>query len=132
MQSDDIGIICDADEMFTPDFLLALQRSDVPQFNPGQDCYRPEITGKGVNFQIMPDVSLGPHQLYHHSQAVIGECNDKIGDVNVHKPGRRRYKDNEEERLISKRIDDEGFLDGKMYPLWQPWDFRRSYSSLFL
>ena len=131
MQPDDIGIICDVDEMFTRDFLLALQRCNVPQFNPGQDCYRPVITGKGVNFQIVPHVSLGPNKLYHHPQAVIGECIDNIGDVIVHKPGRRKYKDNEEEHFIGKRILDDELPEGSMYPLWQPWDFRMSYSNLF-
>jgi len=124
MQPDDIGIICDVDEVYTRDFLLALQSCDVPKFRRGQDCHSPEITGMGLKFQLVPDFTFPPGNYYPRPQTVIGECIDKIGDVNVHKPGQRNYNGNEEERLIGKRSKNLKLPKGSMYPLWQPWDFR--------
>jgi len=117
MQPDDIGIICGVDEVYTRDFLLALQSCDVPQFHPGQDCNRPEITGQGWRFEVIPDCSF-PHSGYSYfdrPQAVIGECIDKVGDIDVHEVGLRK----------SKRYSVEDRTRA-MYPLWKPWDFGTS------
>jgi len=124
MQPDDIGIICDVDEMFTRDFLLALQTCDVPQFRPGQDCAEPQITGQGLKLEIVPDCAF-PGAFYDHPQAVIGECIENIGDADLHQSDLRSFSKTEGGHLIGKR-DFSPHPDRTEYPLWEPWDFRRA------
>ncbi len=127
MQPDDIGIVCDIDEVFTRDFLLALQTCDVPQFRPGQDCQKPEITGQGLTFEIGPDCAF-PKTFNPHPQAIIGECVDKIGDSDIHTPGLRKFQnDVEGGHLIGKRKHYVQDPNRTTYPLWEPWDFRRAW-----
>eukprot|EP00551_Chaetoceros_affinis_P016444 CAMPEP_0203688298 /NCGR_PEP_ID=MMETSP0091-20130426/1054_1 /ASSEMBLY_ACC=CAM_ASM_001089 /TAXON_ID=426623 /ORGANISM="Chaetoceros affinis, Strain CCMP159" /LENGTH=298 /DNA_ID=CAMNT_0050557785 /DNA_START=14 /DNA_END=910 /DNA_ORIENTATION=- len=124
MQPNDIGIISDIDEVYTRDFLLALQSCDVPQFRPGQDCFQPQITGQGISFETSPDCQ-SMKKPFGHPNAMIGECIDRIGDSVVHTPGLRRFPIVRGGHLIGKR-DFREDPSRKMYPLWEPWDFRRS------
>jgi len=128
MQSDDIGIICDVDEVYTRDFLLALQSCDVPQFRPGQDCYRPQVTGQALVFEGSSECQFGKRGMsgfFKHPNAVIGECIDGIGDIGVHPPNLRYYPESEESHLLGSRNFDKQ-PDDMLYPLWKPWDFRNS------
>ncbi len=123
MKKDDVGIICDVDEVFTRDFLLALQSCDIPKFRPGQDCHLPHIQGSGLTFELVPDCGNMVKRYFHRPQAVIGECIDGIGDATVHKPGLRRFANYRGGELIGER----SFAKDPqvtMYPLWEPWDFR--------
>ena len=90
MQPDDVGIVCDVDEVFIRDFLLVLQTCDIPQFCPGNDCHVPHITGQGLKFEFTPDCSFasqfGAGRYFPHSQVVMGECIDKVGDSDLHPP----------------------------------------------
>lgn len=126
MQRDDIGIVSDVDEVFTRDFLLALQSCDIPQFRPGQDCFRPQVTGQGLFFESTPECQYAKKPAYfHRPNAIIGECVDRIGDKSVHTPGLRIIRPFEGGHILGSRNFDK-FPNRTMYPLWQPWDFRNS------
>ncbi len=118
MQPDDIGIICDVNEFFTRDFLLALQTCDIPQFRPGQDCFKPQVTGQGLEFEMTADCSF-PVGFFNHPNAIIGECIDNIGDIDVHTPGLRNYAKVEGVQLLGARIFEKD-PNRTVYPLLKP------------
>ncbi len=131
MQPDDVGIVCDVDEVFTRDFLLALQSCDIPQFRPGQDCFRPQVTGQALFFEGSPECQFAEYGIegyFRHPNAIIGECVDRIGDYAIHEPDinlRKIRTHFEGGHLLGSRNFDK-FPNRTMYPLWQPWDFRNS------
>ncbi len=127
MQPDDVGIICDVDEVFTRDFLLALQSCDVPQFRPGQDCRESQLTGQGLKFEITPDCAFD-RGYYTHPDALIGECIEQVGDEELHEDDGccRKFEPYEGGHLIGKRLFNDDYGNRTMFPLWTAWDIRRS------
>eukprot|EP00551_Chaetoceros_affinis_P003855 CAMPEP_0203635578 /NCGR_PEP_ID=MMETSP0088-20131115/2340_1 /ASSEMBLY_ACC=CAM_ASM_001087 /TAXON_ID=426623 /ORGANISM="Chaetoceros affinis, Strain CCMP159" /LENGTH=323 /DNA_ID=CAMNT_0050489509 /DNA_START=42 /DNA_END=1013 /DNA_ORIENTATION=+ len=134
MQPDDIGFVGDVDEVFTRDFLLALQTCNIPLFQPGQSCYKPKIIASTLVFEMTPECSF-PGYRWHHPDVAIGECIDTIGDSDLHKPGLRSYT--YKNTTLGKRRPGYGLLFGdyskmpntkktNMYPLWRPVDFRNA------
>jgi len=125
MTGNDIGIIGDTDEIFTRDFMLAVQSCDVPQFRPEQDCRTPKLIAKTLIFESSPEC-VWKGRTWYHPDMIIGECIDAIGDSEVHKPGLRAYKGN------GRRVEGYGKTPGNytlmpnttMFPLWKPLDFR--------
>ena len=51
MRGDDVGIISDTDEVFTRDFLRAMQICDIPEFRPNQDCLNPKVIASTMVFE---------------------------------------------------------------------------------
>jgi hypothetical protein len=43
MTPEDVGVVADIDEVFSRDFLRAVQTCDFPELNPGQSCQKPKI-----------------------------------------------------------------------------------------
>eukprot|EP00588_Corethron_pennatum_P002791 CAMPEP_0194287176 /NCGR_PEP_ID=MMETSP0169-20130528/34156_1 /TAXON_ID=218684 /ORGANISM="Corethron pennatum, Strain L29A3" /LENGTH=512 /DNA_ID=CAMNT_0039033805 /DNA_START=11 /DNA_END=1549 /DNA_ORIENTATION=- len=125
MTGDDIGIVGDADEMFTRDFMLAAQTCDIPQFRRGQDCKTPKLVSKALIFESSPECAV-KQNTWHHPDMMIGECIDKIGDSEVHKPGKRMFKGNGRRvKGYGKTPDDYSLMPNTtMFPLWKPLDFR--------
>ena len=134
MRLDDVAIFGDTDEMFTRDFLRALQTCDVPEFRPGQDCKSPKILGRAHIFEASPECVVGNVKLWK-PDAMIGECVDGTGDKNIHPPPKRLwgrqnfrapghgYDGNYEDYFASH--GSKAITNGKrMYPLWTPADFR--------
>lgn len=127
MKPNDIGIICDVDEVFTRDFLLALQICDVPNFRTGQDCFRPQVSGQGLTFETGPNCQFQRRRFFHRPNAIIGECIEHIGNETAHTKGMRNTGNWPGSHLIAARIFDRD-PNRTFYPLWQPWDFRNSKS----
>lgn len=90
MKRDDVAIVSDTDETFTRDFLRALQICDIPQFRPGQDCNAPGIRASTLVFESTPEC-LTKHRRWYHPDAMLGECVDQIGDINLHPRGKREW-----------------------------------------
>ena len=137
MNSNDIGIIGDVDEVLTRDFLLALKTCDVPQFRPGQNCNKPKISSYSQVLELTLDC-LRNHTLnqWFRPHVITGECIDRIGDINVHKPGPRVHKVDGE--FVGPRLkgygthgnDYRNMPNISMYPLWKAVDFRSTFGGV--
>ncbi|KAL3777300.1 hypothetical protein ACHAW5_004680 [Stephanodiscus triporus] len=130
MREDDIGIISDADEVFTRDFLRAMQICDVPQFRPNQDCLNPKVIASTMVFESSPNC-LTKDRRWFHPDAILGECVENVGDALLHLPGKREYKERHGMRLEGyggkgnySKYAAEGMTSNNSYPLWLPSDFR--------
>ena len=130
MRGDDVGIISDTDEVFTQDFLRAMQICDVPEFRPNQDCLTPKVIASTMVFESSPDC-VTKDRRWHHPDAILGECVDQVGDSLLHPPGKREYKERHGMRLngYGRNGDYSKYVAGGMgsnnsYPLWYASDFR--------
>ena len=133
MAVDDIGIVGDADEVFTRDFLLAAQSCDVPNFRPGQDCRRPKLVSKALIFESSPECATAK-KISFHPDMIIGECIDGIGNSDVHKPGKRAFNGNGR-RIKGYGLNPEEYSlmpNTTMFPLWKPLDFRSTEGGAFV
>mmetsp|Transcript_29206 Transcript_29206/g.62102 ORF Transcript_29206/g.62102 Transcript_29206/m.62102 type:complete len:511 (+) Transcript_29206:50-1582(+) len=141
MRPDDVAIIVDADEMFTRDFLRALQVCDVPQLRSTQSCFKPKIIASALVFESSPEcITKGRRS--HHPDAILGACIDLIGNSTLHPPTMRKWSPDRNERNITKRIKSshgsrlrgyggardyslyESVYKAGQYPLWSAGDFR--------
>jgi hypothetical protein len=130
MREDDIGIISDADEIFTRDFLRALQICDVPEFRPYQDCRKPKVIGSTMVFESSPNC-VTMNRRWHHPDAILGECVMHVGNASLHPPGQREYKERHGMLIdgygrageYSKNVE-ENMGSSNSYPLWHAVDFR--------
>jgi hypothetical protein len=98
MRGDDVGIISDTDEVFTRDFLRAMQICDVPEFRPNQDCLNPKVIASTMVFESSPDC-VTKDRRWHHPDAILGECVDQVGDPLLHPPGKREHEERHGMRL---------------------------------
>jgi len=78
MTPEDVGIMSDADEVVSRDFLRALQRCDIPELEPGQSCERPKIVTASVSFESSPYCFR--KDPWFHPDIISGECIEGIGD----------------------------------------------------
>mmetsp|Transcript_2515 Transcript_2515/g.5495 ORF Transcript_2515/g.5495 Transcript_2515/m.5495 type:complete len:894 (+) Transcript_2515:69-2750(+) len=130
MQEDDIGIILDADEIFTRDFLRAMQVCDMPEFNSNQDCREPKLIASTIVMESSPNC-VTKDRRWHHPDAIIGKCLKQVGNETLHPPTKREYKGRHGmrqrgygfEKDYSKYVA-EGFGPKNTYPLWDAVDFR--------
>ena len=118
MRPDDLGIIMDADEFYTRDFLRALQICDVPEFRSGQTCEKPKILAKGIGFEGSPECIDGNKQFWH-PDVIIGECIEGIGDSTKHIPAVRIFRD------IGLRKKRRTRKNTTLFPLWNAADYRQ-------
>ncbi|KAL3806663.1 hypothetical protein ACHAXA_002429 [Cyclostephanos tholiformis] len=131
MRVDDIGIIADADEAFTRDFLRAMQICDVPEFRPNQDCMNPKVIASTMAFESSPNCVTKDRRLFH-PDAILGECLEHVGDAMLHPLARREISEKHGKRLeghgkdgnYSKYISEQGIGFNNSYPLWSATDFR--------
>lgn len=87
MTVNDIGYLSDTDELFSRDFLRAMQICNVPQFTSEgkdghQNCAQPKVYGLVAIFEGSPDC-VSAEEIYHPA-LMIGECIEGIGDSNLH------------------------------------------------
>ena len=135
MQPEDVGVIADADETFTRDFLLAAKYCEIPALKtgPSQSCKQAKIVASTLIFEGGPEC-IWSNRAWYHPDMVVGQCIDIIGDRNVHVPGKRvlRNKSPIPELARSKsdvyksgglRADPEMHTNG-IYPLFNAGDFR--------
>jgi hypothetical protein len=92
MTEEDVGIIGDADEVFTRDFLRALQVCDVPELRRGQNCLEPQIKSSTLVYESSPEC-LTRDRRWFHPDAILGECVNYVGNETVHPPSLRDYAD---------------------------------------
>lgn len=135
MQPDDIGLLADADEMLTRDFLRALQIcQDIKEFEPGQTCEKPKIVATTLIYEASPECIVSSAKLWH-PDVILGECLEGIGDDSVHKLALRVFHGNHSMRADGHgrqgyeehfaRYPELGEDKGvKMYPLWNAADYR--------
>jgi hypothetical protein len=130
MKSDDIGLIMDIDEMFSRDFLRAVQLCDVPEFRPEeQNCRAPKLLSRALVFEVGPECIKGNHQYWGHPDMIIGKCVDQIGDAEKHRPPDRVYMNVHGWRKEGYYdINGTGSYpmmpDTTHFPLWNAADFR--------
>ncbi|KAL7475554.1 hypothetical protein ACHAW6_001465 [Cyclotella cf. meneghiniana] len=87
MTPHDIGYLSDTDEMFSRDFLRAMQICHVPQFiSDGSEghsrCAKPKVYGLAAIFEGSPGC-VSAEEIYHPA-LMIGECIDGIGNSTLH------------------------------------------------
>ena len=78
MSQNDIGIIADADETFSRDFLLAAQSCDFPELRPDTDCAKSRISARAMSFR--GDFSCMFRSVWFKPQMLIGHCFEGIGN----------------------------------------------------
>ena len=129
MRPDDVGIIGDADEVFTRDFLRAMQICDVPEFRPGQDCNMAQVKASTLVFESSPEC-LTKDRRWFHPDAVLGECVDNVGDPSLHPPAAREYsKDANDTTKDQHGLPTEGSFEARdpRFPLWHGTDIRMQF-----
>ncbi|KAL7429832.1 hypothetical protein ACHAXH_001372 [Discostella pseudostelligera] len=129
----DIGIISDADEIFTRDFLRAMQICDVPEFRPNQDCMQPKVLASTIAMESSPNC-VTKDRRWWHPDAILGECVEHVGNSSLHPPAKREYNDRHGLRGQGHGLDgnftaywSENSLepDSGIYPTWTGADMRR-------
>ena len=136
MRPDDIGFLADADELFSRDFLRALQMCDVPELRPHQTCEKPKIVATTLIYEGSPECIVSNEKLWH-PDAILGECLEGIGDSNPHKPAERVFHGRYSSRSIGYGMRPGNYTAyfaqhpeaqwqniEKMYPLWNAADYR--------
>ncbi len=133
MRPDDIGIISDADETFTRDFLRAIQVCDIPEFRPNQDCIQSKLSASTIVFESSPNCQTKDRRWWH-PDAILGECVEHVGNSSLHPPAKREYEDRHGLRDTGHGKDgdfsaywSENGLesDSGIYPTWTGADMRR-------
>jgi len=132
MREDDIGIMSDADETFSRDFLRAMQICDVPQFRPGQNCYKPKLLSSTMVMESSPNC-ITKGRRWHHPDAMLGECIEQVGSLSLHPPTKREWNDRHGQRKegYGKNFNYslyiiEGLGFNNTYPLWAASDVREN------
>jgi len=139
MQPIDVGVIADADEAWTRDYLLAAMHCEIPELitGPAQSCKKPKIIASTLNFESSPEC-IPQKRIGYHPDMMIGECIEFIGDPNLHKPMPRIYTqpDNPNQLYRSAGLQ-VGYGSGNdwslfdpgnnktHFPLWTAGDFRQ-------
>lgn len=125
MRPDDIGIISDADETFTRDFLRALQICDIPSFRRNQDCRVPKIIGSTMVLESSSEC-ITKGRRWYHPDAILGECVVNVGNETVHPLAERIWKPMGFNVTHGKRVTRGVTKVNKdnVYPLWSAQDIR--------
>jgi hypothetical protein len=80
MTRDDIGVLTDADETFTRDFLRAAQMCDIPELNPEtQNCHTAKLISASMVFEGSPECMTVTRQ-WMHPDLILGKCIEGIGN----------------------------------------------------
>ena len=142
----DIGLISDIDEVFSRDFLLAVQYCDVPEFiKHNNDCHTPKIIAKTRVFEMSPEC-ITKDRIWYHPDMMIGECIDQIGNATLHNEillqrtirdwngtghrkdgyGRKGPDDYNKMKMELARTSNHSNTSEPpmMYPLWKPDEIR--------
>jgi len=128
MTPDDVGVLTDADETLTRDFLRAVQTCEMPQLNPEtQNCHTAKVIASSQVFEGSPEC-MATKRKWMHPDVILGKCIEGIGDDEF------KLKDSQRQRKFAWRrkpytqkfANYSGWpKDKKTFPLWNPADFRR-------
>ena len=130
MTADDIGVITDADETPTRDFLRAAQTCDMPEFKPNiQDCgFHAKVIVASMVFEGSPEC-MTDKRSWMHPDLILGKCIDGIGDdtFSLNDTQRQRKFAWRHKKYTVKFANYSGWpiQEKKTYPLWNAADFRR-------
>mmetsp|Transcript_10235 Transcript_10235/g.22765 ORF Transcript_10235/g.22765 Transcript_10235/m.22765 type:complete len:441 (-) Transcript_10235:228-1550(-) len=132
MAIDDIGYLADVDEIFTRDFIRAMQICEVRQFQHHGNCKNPKISAGALVFEGAPGC-LTQRQCLHPA-LIIGECIEGIANSSMHPSVDRAweglgwlangYTPNTQFSALPKNTTH--------YPLYNAADFRRSIGGAIL
>jgi hypothetical protein len=128
MTPDDIGILTDADETPTRDFLRAMQICDIPQLDPiTQNCHTAKLIVASMVFEGSPECMTVTRK-WMHPDLILGKFIEGIGDEEY------KLTDNQRQQKLAWRKKEYTYKygnysgwskDKKTFPLWNPADFRR-------
>lgn len=128
MTQDDVGILTDADETVTRDFLRAVQSCDFPQFDAETEkCDYAKIAVASMVFEGSPEC-LTQSRKWMHPDIILGKCIEGIGDDSF------KLSDSQRHRAFAWRkpafTKKFGNYSGwpkekETFPLWNAADFRR-------
>ncbi|KAK1748020.1 beta-1,4-mannosyl-glycoprotein 4-beta-N-acetylglucosaminyltransferase [Skeletonema marinoi] len=128
MTPDDVGILTDADETVSRDFLRAVQSCDFPQFDAEtENCDTPKVAVASMVFEGSPECMTVTRK-WMHPDIILGKCIEGIGDDSF------KLTDDERHRPFAWRkpkfTKNKGNYSGwpkekTTYPLWNAADFRR-------
>jgi hypothetical protein len=127
MTPDDVGVILDADEFFTRDFLRALQICDGIKEFDDSSCKAPKIIASTLQIESSPNCVLRGNRQWH-PDAVIGTCLDGIGNSSIH-PEAKRVASNFTAGWRQAPYAEPYTAyppNQSHYPLWKPVDYRRT------
>ena len=126
MTENDVGILSDADETPTRDFLRALQTCDFPELSTTQDCWSPKIVVASKVFEGSPECMTVTRK-WMHPDVILGKCIEGIGQKEYEltvKQRQRAYAWRKD--AYSAKLNYSAWPKSKQqYPLWNPADFRR-------
>lgn len=126
MTEHDVGILSDADETPTRDFLRALQSCDFPELRLDQNCWAPKIVIASNVFEGSPECMTVTRK-WMHPDVILGKCIEGIGSKDFEltvKQRQRPYAWRKDE--YSAKCNYASWPKEKQqYPLWNPADFRR-------
>ena len=81
MTVDDVGVLTDADEKPTRDFLRDVQACGFPQLDPArQGCYAAKVASTSVVFEGSPECMTSTRK-WMHPDLILGKCVEGIGDA---------------------------------------------------
>ena len=80
MTGDDIGVLADADETPSRDFLRAMQICDVPELDrETQNCHTAKLISASMVFEGSPECMTVTRK-WMHPDLILGKCIEGIGD----------------------------------------------------
>jgi hypothetical protein len=109
MRPNDVGIMSDADEVVSRDFLRAVQSCDFPELRPDASCHSPKIIPSTISFESSPYcMKTIP---WFHPDLIAGQCVDGIGD-----PTERIVPLRTHERMYGERDELYGKTNNMEFP----------------
>mmetsp|Transcript_15876 Transcript_15876/g.34351 ORF Transcript_15876/g.34351 Transcript_15876/m.34351 type:complete len:533 (-) Transcript_15876:46-1644(-) len=128
MTPEDVGVLTDADETLTRDFLRAVQTCDMPELNPEtQNCHTAKVIASSQVFEGSPECMTVTRK-WMHPDLILGKCIEGIGDdeFKLDDTQRQRKFAWRKKEYTQKFGNYSGWpKDKTTFPLWNPADFRR-------
>ena len=80
MTDEDVGVLSDADETPSRDFLRAIQICDIPQLRvQDQNCHSPKLVVSSMVFEGSPECMTVTRK-WMHPDFMLGKCIEHVGD----------------------------------------------------
>jgi hypothetical protein len=109
MKPEDVAVVADVVEVFSRDFLRALQTCDFPELRPGQSCQKAKICPSAISFVGSPYCIKKKE--WFHPDIISGQCVEGIGDPTERIIPLRNFK-----RRYGERHESFGRYNSDVYP----------------
>jgi hypothetical protein len=109
MKPEDVALMADVDEVFSRDFLRAVQTCDFPELRPGQSCQKAKICPLALSFESSPYCIK--QEGWFHPDIIGGQCVEGIGDPTERVTPLRNFK-----RRYGERHESFGRYNFDVYP----------------